>query len=297
MLSRQYCSTPAASVQEAMAHVSSAAATLRNAVHLPPADFDAQLATAHRAASDAQAIVREMDKFEQADHISLAWPLFNCLGLVHHLQKDHAAAAEALRTAVQSVEAGARQGLAHDSYIDMGGVLSDLGCTLSAAGEPEKAQAAFGRALYMCSRAYRRDAQTISMIRHNMAVSRLVHDFELDTASDSIAQSISGLAPTHIDGQSAAPQKDPNTRGQALLTQALLAARQDDLSEASVSAGAAVPLLKSSECAQTAVWLRDRDQDKEWTEDDSIKAARIGHPRLTRLGEGLVRCLEQFEAA
>jgi len=45
----------------------------RNAVHLPPADFDAQLATAHRAASDAQAIVREMDKFEQADHISLAW--------------------------------------------------------------------------------------------------------------------------------------------------------------------------------------------------------------------------------
>ena len=73
MLTRQYCSTPAASVQEAMAHVSSAAATLRNAVHLPPADFDAQLATAHRAASDAQAIVREMDKFEQADHISLAW--------------------------------------------------------------------------------------------------------------------------------------------------------------------------------------------------------------------------------
>ena len=73
MLTRQYCSTPAASVQEAMAHVSSAAASLRNAVHLPPADFEAQLATAHSAAADAQAIVREMDKYEEADHISLAW--------------------------------------------------------------------------------------------------------------------------------------------------------------------------------------------------------------------------------
>ena len=107
----------------------------------------------------------------------------------------------------------------------MGGVLSDLGCTLSAAGETEKAQAAFGRALYMCSRAYRRDAQTISMIRHNMAVSRLVHNFELDSASDSIVQSISGLTPTHIDGQSAAPQKDPKTRGQALLIQVVLLTR------------------------------------------------------------------------
>ena len=75
-----------------------------------------------------------------------------------------------------------------------------------------------------------------------------------------------------------------------------MAAQQDDLGGASVGAAAAVPLLKSSECAETAVWLRDRDQDKAWSDDDSIKAARIGHPGLTRLGEGLVRCLEQFEA-
>merc|ERR1711865_435093 len=267
---RRYCSS-VASVTEAMHHVSAATRCLRTALTANhPTEFDARLASASASASQAHQIVREMSKYEEADHVPLSWPLYNCLGLVHHLKKNHTAAEEALRTALQSVEAGARQGLTHDAYIDLGGVLSDLGCTLTAAGEVDKAQAAFGRALYMCSRAYHRDAQTISMIQHNMAVAKMMHGDELESARDSIDSSIQGLAPAHIDGQSASAQKDPHTRGQALLVQ-------------------------SSSCAKVAVWLRDREPGREWDQTDLDVASEVGGPQLMRLGEGLSRSLEPFE--
>lgn len=120
----------------------------------------------------------------------LGWqPVYNCIGLCAYLRGDYTAATAALSTTLRSFETGAKHGLAHDAFIgmppldavsrftvissDIGGILSDLGCCLSASGEAVQAQAAFKRGLFMCSRAHQPDQQALEILRHNCTLQSL----------------------------------------------------------------------------------------------------------------------------
>ena len=84
--------------------------------------------------------------------------LLNAQGLALHLQGDNEAANDALQGALHAAKVAATAGDGDDSYVDIGGVLSDLAAKHAALGDLDAADAALKRGAYMLSRAYRPSA-------------------------------------------------------------------------------------------------------------------------------------------
>lgn len=97
----------------------------------------------------------------------------NVKGLSHWGIGDFSSASEALESALRVASRQSRDGGGHDAFLDIGGVINDIGCLKLERGDLDGAEQSLKRCMYLGSRAHVRDRDMLAAAKSNMA--ELVH--------------------------------------------------------------------------------------------------------------------------
>ena len=108
---------------------------------------------------------------DAAQSLQYRWTAHSIEGACAFLSGDFSGAEAPFAAAVEECEAAAREGIAHDSYVDIVGALSDLaGAKALGRGSAEDAFTHLKRGSYMARRAYAPDIDMLAVIDTNFSV-------------------------------------------------------------------------------------------------------------------------------